>query len=520
MVLNVLLTTSGIGSRLGELTAYTNKSLVKVGDKYAICYIIEHYPIDTHFIITLGHYGEHVKDLLEIAYPDRKFTFVNVNNYSEAGSSLAYSLLQARPFINKQFVFHCCDSIVLDKYIPFDDNKNILFVCNQDNSSQYTSVNTHCNNIVSINDKGCTNFDYIYTGVSYIHNFNEFWENLENIYAKNPLNSQLSDIDSIREMLFSNEFIYKILNRYYDTGNIDSYSKLKTVFSSEYIVLEKNNESLCFLDDKVIKFISDPSINNKRFERGKILNPLVPRMFDSRNNFIIMDKIKGTVLSDVYNYGEIIRLLEWAYQYLWINKNVDNIYIENCYNFYINKTIKRLNTLPFLDFEINQINGITTKNIYDLIKHVNVSDIVTDTFYNFHGDFILDNILKTDTSYCLLDWRHEFDTQITHGDMYYDLAKLRHNIIFNHKNIANKLFTIKYDKQPSVTVDLKCNYFLIQQLEDYDLFIKKKNLDAYKVKLLTALIWLNMSPLYDGELREFLFYFGKYNLALALQQRP
>ena len=39
----VLLTTSGLGSRLGNLTKFTNKSLVRIGDKPAISYIIDSY---------------------------------------------------------------------------------------------------------------------------------------------------------------------------------------------------------------------------------------------------------------------------------------------------------------------------------------------------------------------------------------------------------------------------------------------------------------------------------------------
>ncbi len=40
-MLTVLITTSGTGSRLGDLTNYTNKSLVPVGDKYCISQLIE-----------------------------------------------------------------------------------------------------------------------------------------------------------------------------------------------------------------------------------------------------------------------------------------------------------------------------------------------------------------------------------------------------------------------------------------------------------------------------------------------
>ena len=40
----VLITTSGTGNRLGNLTKFTNKSLVRVGEKPSISYIIESYP--------------------------------------------------------------------------------------------------------------------------------------------------------------------------------------------------------------------------------------------------------------------------------------------------------------------------------------------------------------------------------------------------------------------------------------------------------------------------------------------
>jgi len=66
----VLITTSGLGSRLGNLTNYTNKSLIRVADKPAISYIIESYPKDVEFVITLGHYGSHVKQFLQLAILD------------------------------------------------------------------------------------------------------------------------------------------------------------------------------------------------------------------------------------------------------------------------------------------------------------------------------------------------------------------------------------------------------------------------------------------------------------------
>lgn len=113
----VLLTTSGLGSRLGNLTKFTNKSLVRVGDKPVISHIVETYPKDVEFVVTLGHYGSHVKQYLSIAHPDRKFQFVEIDSYMGEGSSLLYSMSLAEKYLRCPFIFHACDIILPNNYI-------------------------------------------------------------------------------------------------------------------------------------------------------------------------------------------------------------------------------------------------------------------------------------------------------------------------------------------------------------------------------------------------------------------
>ena len=60
-----------------------------------------------------------------------------------------------------------------------------------------------------------------------------------------------------------------------------------------------------------------------------------------------------------------------------------------------------------------------------------------------YGDFILDNILKTDNDYCLLDWRQDFGNIIKYGDLYYDFAKMYHALIISGEIIRNNQFEIK-----------------------------------------------------------------------------
>lgn len=516
MINTVLITTSGTGERLGSLTKHTNKSLVKVGDKYGICWIIDLYPKNFNFIITIGYYGNLVKDFLLLAYPEINFTFIQIDKYVGNGSSLGYSLLQAKDLLNKPFIFHCCDCIITDK-IDFNFNTNTLFVCASDTNLQYTSVKGLNNLITEINGKNHYEFDFVYIGIAIILNYMEFWNNLNYLYLTNPNNQSLNDVDSFKLMLNDKiNFEYKIINNWYDTGNIQSYELIKKIFKSKYCVLEKNYESICFLNNKVVKFINDKDINKKRYLRGVSLGNNIPKIYSYSSNFISMELINGSVLSDLYDYNIISKLLEWAKNNLWINQKYDEIFSKNCYNFYINKTFDRLNKVTFISNELDTINCLKCKSIFELIKSIPYEKIMTNTLCQFHGDFILDNILLTsDNNFKLIDWRHEFDTLLDYGDMYYDLAKLRHNIIFNHKNIDNELYQINIINN-YVELDLKCNYLLIKQLEDFDNFVIINNLDLNKIKLLTAIIWLNMSPLYDGKLSLFLFYFGKYNLQLLL----
>jgi hypothetical protein len=381
---------------------------------------------------------------------------------------------------------------------------------------QYSSIITENNIVKELNDKNSNSYDYVYTGISYIHDYVNFWFNLKSQYVLNPMNSSLSDIHAIKQMILDGiDFEYNVLPHWYDTGNTESYNKLREIFKPTYEVLEKNNESLCFINTNVIKFINDENINAKRILRGEQLYPLTPKIHNVSSNFIQMELVDGTILSEVYYNGIIYKLLQWAREHLWINCEKNPKYIECCKRFYISKTISRINDLSFLNNEHTYINGLQFPDIKVLIADIPLDLICTDTFMQFHGDFILDNIIVTSQTFKLLDWRHEFDDQLTHGDIYYDLAKLQHNLILNHKNINNGLFEIKYDSD-HVVVDLKCNYFHIQQLNDYDRFILENGYNLKKIKILTALIWLNMSPLYTGKFSEFLFYFGKYNLTLAL----
>lgn len=517
MVNTILITTSGTGTRLGKLTKYTNKSLVNVGDKYALCYIIENYNVDDAFIITIGHYGSYVKQFVELAYPTHNITFVEIDKYEGVGSSLGYSLLKCKELLQKPFYFHCCDSIILERsQLTSHNGDNILFVFNTLYNDIYSTVKINSTNncITKLNKKGSKDYEYGYSGVFYLKTYNLFWQYLEEIYNTNTLNFELSDVDSIIKMINHNiEFKYILLSDYYDIGNSRSLDIIQNIVETKYEVLSKPNESICFLNDKVIKFNNNVAKTKQLYLRTLHMNNITPIIFNYSDNFICMEKINGTILSKI-NYNCITELLNFCLNKLWNTPIKDETFKLNCHNFYIIKTRDRIKSLN-IENEKHIINNLNCLSIENLINSIDTKYYITDTFVKFHGDFIYDNILKRNDDFILIDWRESFDNNLEYGDIYYEFAKLKHNLIFNHKNILNKLFVVDINEN-NVYIDLKCNYVLIEQLTDLDNFLIKHNYDVKKVNILMSIVWINMSPLYDGDLRWFLFYFGKYNLQKIL----
>ena len=112
MSYRVVIPTAGIGSRLGKLTKYLNKSLVSISNRPTLCHLIEQFPKDCEFVIALGYKGNLVKEFLNMAYPDRKFLFGNVEIYEGEGSGLGLTLLSCEEYLQQSFIFLSCDTLV------------------------------------------------------------------------------------------------------------------------------------------------------------------------------------------------------------------------------------------------------------------------------------------------------------------------------------------------------------------------------------------------------------------------
>ena len=118
---------------------------------------------------------------------------------------------------------------------------------------------------------------------------------------------------------------------------------------------------------------------------------------------------------------------------------------------------------------------------------------------------------QNENSFKFIDWRENFSELQEYGDIYYDLAKLNHNLLFNHDIVNQNLFSVKKTSN-TIKCDILRSDNLTNCREKLHTWIVDNGLDFKKVQTLTAIVWLNMSPLHDYKMGEFLYYFGRLNL--------
>ncbi len=206
---------AGIGSRLGSLTKETNKALVKVAGREIITHILEKFNDDIEVVIALGYQGGKVKSFLERTYPQRKFTFVEVDIFEGPGSGLGYSMSCCKAFLQSPFIFISNDTIVLEK-IP-EPEKNFIGYASKRDVSQFRSIRTEEGNVLELCEKGAEGDVFPYIGLSGIKDWKDFWEVLR---EDKDAFLKIGESAGIKQMIKKGKSFRGIQFTWFDTGNI------------------------------------------------------------------------------------------------------------------------------------------------------------------------------------------------------------------------------------------------------------------------------------------------------------
>lgn len=235
----VLITTSGIGSRLGKISRTLNKALVIVDSKTALTHIISLYPQNTQFVVTLGHLGNQVRDYLSTNYPRHRIEYIDVENYQGPGSSAGYSILRARPVLQCPFIFNACDTIVTGDIPKVEENwtggNKLSHLPSSTILANFRTQTVKKGVVQRIQDIGDRNYQFVHIGLTGIRDYQAFWKTLSNLYILNPNNRSLTDTHVINSMIESG-YIFKsvVFDTWLDTGTPSTLAHAREYFSTNH----------------------------------------------------------------------------------------------------------------------------------------------------------------------------------------------------------------------------------------------------------------------------------------------
>ena len=520
----VLIPAAGTGSRLGGITKYLNKSLVSIANKPALTRIIEMFPSDTEFVIAVGYKGELVKEFIELAYPDRKIDTVDVFPYEGEGSGLGLSIQLCKEYLQEPFVFCSCDTLV-NESIPEPD-RNWMGYDIRDNKEQYRtiSVNKNCE-VECINEKGVFHGSeiYPYIGLAGIHDYKTFWKIMEEGGNTAVLQGESYGLKGLVEQVK----IYAEKFTWFDTGVKVELEATRNRYKNmnDPNILEKANEAIWFLDNKVIKFSDDANFISDRITRAELLKNYVPQITAFTKHMYCYEYVHGDVMSRYDTLPIFKKMLDFS-KLFWkevsLNEDERKKFETTCLAFYKDKTFKRVN-LFYNNFQKKdnaiRINGICYPTLAELFEKVDWEYVSNGLPGQFHGDYHFENILYDEKTgdFKFIDWRQNFGIGLETGDIYYDLAKLLHGLIVSHELIAKEDFMIKWDDE-KIEYDFYRKQRLVECETYYYKWLKENEYDLYKVKLLTSLIFLNISALHEYPYSLLLYVLGKEMLANVLQE--
>lgn len=525
----VVIPAAGLGSRLNEFTKNYNKAMCTLGPKPVISYIIEKFDVTDEIIVLLGYKGDLLKQVLKICYPDRNIKFVNVDVYEGPGSGLGYSLSCAKDLLQKPFLFWSNDSIIQDDINGFDFEHNFMVLSkfDRENADSYRHARIGKHEVQAILAKGDYDVNGIktkpYIGISYIKDYKQFWKAQEDnfeIFVNAGESAGLNNLNDIR---------YYITDTWLDTGNKEKLIAAKEEYSKkmEATILEKPDEAIWFLDDKVVKFHIDPKFIEGRVKRfTTFVNQAmedkgitIPELLSHDKNVYAYRLADGKVMSKEVNPTSFLNFIVSFFESVDEREVPYEKKLEIYNDFYKNKTLQRIEKYckehEDLDSRcvINGLDCYSAKTIIeDMIDWDAIANkaIITD---NYHGDFHLENILVNEVDgkeqFVMLDWRQNFGKTFE-GDIYYDIAKMWHSLIVNHGMVKDNLFHCEVKANGEIELDIH-RTFIDTECEDMlKHWLNISSYDAVHAQFLTALIFLNIAACHTYPYCKFLFYLGKY----------
>lgn len=530
MTYKVCIKAAGKGTRVSHAQS-TNKALLPVGEKSALSHIVDKFPMDIEIVVAVGHNAQLIKDFAGLAYPNRKFVFVDVDQYEEEGSGPGYSLLCCRPYLQCPFIFFACDTLVLED-IP-ELNENWIGVSSVTDSLPYlvSEVTDHqverfhdkieLDQLQQLSSNTQSVLDHAFIGLAGVKDHEAFWQGLEE--APELIRNERQISGGLNALIPKG--LVTVPFTWFDLGTDELYEQaIQQITGSRALI--KPDEFTYIEGENVIKFFAVNERVQARARRARLLKGVVPELQEIRDHFLAYGYVQGQLLSDVLEDTTFVNFLDFVKENLWIRKRLDpqeqHRFSMACHRFYFDKTWERIGQF-FMKTGISDkpdvINGARVPSISSMFERLDWNWLCMGDPVLMHGDPQPENVIVGDNGmFYLIDWREDFGGIQEYGDIYYDLAKIYHALTISGEIVRGDEFVV--DRHPDrVTYNFRLKNNLLQFKSIFEDFITNRGCDIYKVKMLSAIIYLNIAPLHHEPYSYLLYYHGKHILHQLQEER-
>jgi len=496
---------------MGSLGKVLNKSLFPIDGKAIISRIIEKFPVESEFVVGLGFLGDQVRQYLGIAHPHLRVTFVEVENFDGPGSGPGHSLLCCKDRLQRPFYFVSCDTL-WETELDFDSPGNWLGVApiSSTESVNYCNLKIEDDSVVELRDKRHVDDPSFraFIGLCCIKDFVVFWNALANAEA---IAGEHQVSNGIQALIDRTRVEARAID-WSDVGDLAKYEKAVRVH--ENYDFSKQNEALYIVNGRVIKFFADAEIVWRRVAKAELNTAVFPPIRHHSAQFYSYEFQRGETLYKANSPRIFQHLLQWLWTKLWLPKSVaPEVMRATCQEFYEAKTRQRLK-MYFTKYAVSdaasRINGKRIPATSELLGRVPWERLGDGIPCFMHGDLQFDNILYDESTdaFTLLDWRQDFGGQVDYGDLYYDFAKLYGGIFLNYDYIKLNLLTYS-ESGEDIHFDFAQRFQTGAYLRLLSEHLRDRGYDVSRVKIIVALIYLNMSPLHHYPFDKMLYSLGR-----------
>lgn len=490
--LTILILAAGYGRRMGPFSRMINKSLVPYNNKPLISHIIDKFPVDSNFIVAVGHEGQQVKDYLKYVHREKNITCVDIPDFNESETGPATSIRQCASVLPDKFLWITCDTLF---DFDYEDKLNHSWIAVSPVDSilaeDYCWIKRDGNKIVEIHNKEKSNKAVdAFIGLMYL-NDRRFLDTLIRKEAKDVYKG----FDNIDLHAYT-------VKQWQDFGTYEKWQELNEGLPE--ISFPKPNELFFHDNKKIIKFTTNKTLAKLKYNRA-ILNPdCMPKNIVYTDHFLIYDYIPGETFYNYLTPSKFELFLNWAKYNLWIDASSNSN--DAADKFYRLKTLERLEKFRIKYntwSEFNIVNGTQVKSINEYLEEINFKWLAEDTRWTFiHGDMQFDNIICNNDKFTAIDWRTDFSGEM-YGDIYYDLAKMLGGLHLDYKSVKQHDFEY-FELSDRIWIEIP----VVDDIEIYESMLRTwvidNNLNWKKVKTLVPLIYLNMAPLHEAPFDKFL----------------